>query len=88
MTKSPSGQGIKPSDIPTTIVCAPTAFIDVSKYKLPPVPRSADKAQQDILLRKWQANGLSKYPELQGAYTELRECWDHYHGPQSKKSPG
>lgn len=61
-----------PSDV---VVCPSSAFIDEKEYEI-----SKLESLSDNEFHKKMAELAKKYPELKGAYGDLRECWDHYHG--------
>lgn len=55
-------------------MCSESAFIERKEYVLSPPP------EDDKGFELWQAQALTKYPSLLGAYDTLRKCWTTYHG--------
>lgn len=62
-------------------MCNESAFIDVSEYGTPALTSKDDKE-----FHKWANEIITKQPTLIGAYADLRECWDYYHGAQKNGS--
>lgn len=61
------------------VFCPSSAFIDEKDYELGELETNSDKE-----FHKWAAVMASKYPNLKNAYSDLRECWDYYHGSNKK----
>ncbi len=69
-----SGAKLTKSSTPETILCNPSAFVDLDQYKVT-ILTSTDDAE----FHAWANGIISKQPELLLAYRELRSCWEYYH---------
>lgn len=63
----------KPPSDNQVYVCPESAFVDIQKYEIDGPKDSADFLRFVTELAK-------KYPNLKIAYTDLYNCWVHYHG--------
>jgi predicted small lipoprotein YifL len=67
----------KPTPPTEVVVCPSSAFIDVTDYR---VKVEELTSKSDKMYHKWVAdNYLKPFPIVLQSYSDLRECWDHYH---------
>lgn len=62
----------------SVVVCNDSAFIDLSEYTV-----KAPASRDDKEFHKWANTIITKQPTLIGAYADLRECWEYYHGKKN-----
>lgn len=63
----------------TEAYCPSSAFIDVKKTKNPP------KDSEEF--KRWVGELAGDKVKLDGAYLDLRECWEYYHPVPSNVPP-
>ena len=70
------------------VVCNESAFVNVTDFQVEKL-----KTKDDKEFHQWANEIIVKQPTLINAYSDLRECWEYYHGnptttaSSSKKNP-